>query len=106
MDNRIKNILKAVGIFLIIYLLVFMCATASAQKLVRQGNKFIEQVDSSQQETVGKAQETNYIYVDKKGQAYNVWVSRNGKYFIVKVSKNGKKYRKYLPELTKELSKK
>ena len=102
-DERIKNIIIATVIFIAIYLMFFCCAIAQGQNVVRKGNTFIEQKDTVQKP---KAQETDYVFVDKDGQAYPVWVSSKGKYFIIKVSKRtGKEYRKYLPELTKILTK-
>ena len=104
-DWRIKNIIMAVVIFIAIYLMFFCCATAQGQNVVRKGNTFIEQPTDTVSRP--KAKKTDYVYVEKDGQAYPVWVSSKGKYFIIKVSKkSGKEYRKYLPELTKMLTKK
>jgi len=94
----------AVVIFIAIYLMFFCCATAQGQNVVRKGNTFIEQPTDTASRP--KAKKTGYVYVEKDGQAYPVWVSSKGKYFIIKVSKRtGNEYRKYLPELTKMLTK-
>ena len=103
-DRRIDNIIAAIAIFLFIYFVMFTCATAQGQNVVRKGNIFIEQPTDTASRP--KAKKTDYVYVEKDGQAYPVWVSSKGKYFIIKVSKRtGKEYRKYLPELTKMLTK-
>lgn len=99
---------KRVAILLIIALLMvclaIICSTpSSAQNVKRQGNTFIEQVDSAQTKTLkGKVYETDYIYIDRQGHAYTIYLSSNGNAFINKVSeKSGRKYRKYLPQVTK-----
>ena len=79
-------------ILLIMFALVCNMITINAQNIVRKGNVFIEQTDS----TRSHAQKTKYIYQDKNGDKYTIYVSKNGKYFIVKKSKkSGKEYRKY-----------
>lgn len=103
-DRRIENIIATIAIFLFIYFVMFTCATAQGQNVVRKGKTFIEQSDTASRP---KAEKTDYVFVDKDGQAYPVWVSSKGKYFIIKVSKKtGNEYRKYLPEITKILTEK
>ena len=80
-------------------MLAFVCSmiTTNAQNVVRKGNVFIEQTDSTKR---SHAQKTKYIYQDKNGDKYTIYVSKSGKYFIVKKSKkSGKEYRKYLKDL-------
>lgn len=105
LDWRIKNILVALTLFTVIYIMFFACITASAQNVKRQGNTFIEQTDTTQTKTLkGQVYETDMLYRDKNGQVYNIYLSSNGNAFINKVSKkSGRKYRKYLPEVTKQL---
>lgn len=103
----IKSIILATISFIVMIVLISLVSVfkASAQNVKRQGNTFIEQVDTTQTKTLkGTVYETDYIYVDRQGNAYNVYLSSNGNAFIVKVSKkSGRKYRKYLPEITKEI---
>ena len=106
-DNRIDSILAYIFIFCFIFFCLWCCASVEVrgQNVVRKGNTFIEQPTDTASRP--KAKKTDYVYVEKDGQAYPVWVSSKGKYFIIKVSKrSGKEYRKYLPELTKMLTKK
>lgn len=99
-DERIVNILVAIIIFALVYFMFFICATAQAQSVQRQGNTFIA-VDTT---TTVKYHETDLLYVDKDKKVYNIYMSQNGSAFIFKISKKtGKKYRKYLPEVTKQL---
>ena len=72
-----------------------------AQNVVRNGNTFVQQSDSTSR---GGATKTQYLYIDSKGQTDTVYLSKNGSAFIWKVSKKScKVYRKYLPEVTKQL---
>lgn len=105
-DNRIDSIIAAMFIACFIWFCLFCCASVEVhgQNVQRKGKTFIEQKDTVQKP---KAQETDYVFVDKDGQAYPIWVSSKGRYFIVKVSKKtGKEYRKYLPQITEILAKK
>jgi len=103
MDNRVRGIMTAIAIFLCICGIFFGCVKTHAQNVKRQGNTFVEQIDTTQTKTLkGKVYETDYLYVDRNGKAYNIFLSSNGNAFINKVSeKSGRKYRKYLPEVTK-----
>lgn len=75
-----------------------------AQSVVRKGNTFIEQRSDTAKR--GGAKKTEFIYTDSNGVSDTVYISKNGKAFIWKVSKKtGKKYRKYLPEVTKQITK-
>lgn len=104
MDYRIKNILIGIVMFAILLAFYFLAAimTASAQNVTRQGNTFIERVDSTKRHKAS-VQKTDYLYVDKSGKAYNIWLSSNGNAFIVRTSKKGNNYREYLPQVTKQL---
>lgn len=104
MDYRLKGIITALILFSVVLMLVFAASTARAQSIVRQGNTFIEQIDTTKTKKKCQVYESDYLYCDKDGQVYTVYLSSNGNAFIVKVSKkSGKKYRKYLPEVTKML---
>lgn len=108
MDYRARGILTAFVLSICIWGLFFGCVSKlSAQNVKRQGNTFIEQADTAQTKTLkGKVYETDYLYVDRNGKAYNIYLSSNGNAFINKVSeKSGRKYRKYLPQVTKMLQK-
>lgn len=77
---------------------------ASAQSVVRNGNTFYQQSNSN---TIEKdsATLTGYFYVDTKGVKYPIYMSSKGKCFIFRTSaKTGKQYKQYLPEITKQLS--
>lgn len=100
--DHLKNIGKAVLLFLVVWLTAFCCR---AQNVARKGNTFVEQIDSTK--IVQKAQETDMLYIDKDKNVYNIYLTSTGKAFIVKISKKtGKKYRKYLPKVTEELANK
>lgn len=105
-DNRIDSIIVALFLFCFIYFCLFCCASVEVhgQNVVRKDKIFIEQSDTASRP---KAKKTDYVFVEKDGQAYPVWVSSKGKYFIIKVSKKtGNEYRKYLPQITEMLTKK
>lgn len=72
-----------------------------AQKVVRNGNTFVQQSGSSQKSSATK---TEFTYTDSKGNVDTIYISSTGKAFVFKVSKKtGNTYRKYLPEVTKQL---
>lgn len=88
---------------LIVLMLGFLAISngLKAQNVVRNGNTFVQQSDSTSR---GGATKTEYLYTDSKGVTDTVYLSRNGNAFIWKKSKSsGKTYRKYLPEVTKQL---
>jgi len=98
-------------IFAIIVLFLLLCVSSlysvcRAQNVTRQGNVFVQ--DSSSHKP--KKQDvtlTKYFFIAADGNKYPIYMSANGKYFIIrKSSKTGKEYRQYLPEVTKQLSKK
>lgn len=66
----------------------------------RQGNVFIQKSNSRGSGNVIK---TNYIYQDSKGNKDTIYISPTGKCFVFKLSKNGNIYKRYLPEVTKQL---
>ena len=87
----------------LIYVLIALCLsiTTKAQQFVRKGNNFV-QTDSSTRKSV-EPTKTQYTY-EIKGEKYPIYRSKNGKYFIIMTSKKTKKqYRKYLPDVKKEL---
>lgn len=94
---------KSSRIFAIVVLMLGFLAISNgikAQNVKRNGNTFVEQSDSAKSE----ATKTDYLYTDKKGVTDTVYLSKNGNAFIWKISKKtGKHYRKYLPEVTKQL---
>ncbi len=77
--------------------------TVKAQEVVRNGNTFTEVSKKKQKEAF---KPTPYTYVASDGTKYPIYISEKGKYFILPTSKKtGKQYRRYLPEVTKQLSK-
>lgn len=77
------------------------CMNVCAQNVVLKGKTFIEQQTDS---TKSNATKTEYTYQDKKGNVYPIYLSSRGKAFILMTSKKtGKEYRKYLPEITKQI---
>ena len=90
-------------IMLMLCLILLGGITANAQDVVRNGNTFTEVSKKKQKEAF---MTTPYTYVASDGKKYPIYVSGNGKYFIIRKSaKTGKEYRQYLPEVTKQLSK-
>lgn len=88
-------------IVLMLGFIMLLTQELKAQNVVRKGNNFIEQNDSSNRDGATK---TDYVYTDKNGVNDTIYLSKNGNAFIYKTSKStGKKYRKYLPEITKQL---
>lgn len=74
-----------------------------AQNVVREGNMFIAQPDTTYRGP--DAMPTNFTYKDSTG-VYPVYLSKNGKAFIKKVSKRtGRVYPKYLPKITALINK-
>ena len=89
-------------LFLIVCL-ALLDSAVYAQNVVRNGNTF-EQVSKKKTKETYKA--TPYTYVASDGIKYPIYISEKGKYFILPTSKKtGKQYRRYLPEVTKQLSK-
>lgn len=82
------------------FFLFALIGAMKAQSVVRRGNTFVQQVDSTSR---GGATKTQYLYTDSKGVTDTVYLSSRGKAFIWKTSKNNKRYRKYLPEVTKQI---
>ncbi len=93
-----------------VYITLVVCITLAfvfslsthAQNVVRNGNTFIQQVDSTRVKK--EPTKTKYTYVSKDGVSYPIYLSANGKAFIMRYSsKTDKMYRQYLPEVTKQL---
>ena len=89
----------------IVLLLGFLALSMGikAQNVVRKGNMFIAQEDTTYHGP--DAMPTTYTYKDSTG-VYPVYISKNGKAFIKKVSKKtGRVYPKYLPKVTEQINK-
>jgi hypothetical protein len=87
------------------FLLANWC-DADAQTVVRKGNTFYQQ-SSSNKIAKDSAVFSGYHYFDAKGIRYPIYMSSKGKCFIYRTSsKTGKQYKMYLPEVTRQLSKK
>lgn len=83
----------------VIGLVVLFSRPAKAQNVVRKGNVF-EQVDSVKKSS---STPTDLIYRDRKGNEYQIFLSSRGNAYINMISKNGKPYKRYLPEITRQL---
>lgn len=82
----------------IVLILGFMAIATGmkAQHVERKGNTFVQVVDS--------IKKTSLTYITKDGTKYPIYLSSKGHAFIICVSKkSGKEYRRYLPEVTKQL---
>lgn len=88
-------------LMIMLTLMFALSLSAHSQNVVREGRTFTAiQNDST---SGGKYEKTEYTYRDKTGE-YPIYLSSRGSAFIFKVSKKtGKEYRKYLPEVTKQL---
>jgi hypothetical protein len=76
-----------------------------SQNVTRKGNVFIQ--DSSKIKKKDNPTLTPYTYKAADGTTYPIYMSSTGKCFIIRASgKTGKPYKQYLPEVTKQLSKK
>lgn len=96
---------KTSRVLAIIVLMLGLLSVSSglrAQNIVRKGNMFIN-VDSLKREDI----KTPYTYRDKNGKVDTIYLSPSGKAFVWRISKKtGKKYKKYLPAVTEQISKK
>ena len=95
---------RVTAIIVLVLSLALLSIGASAQsnepKVEQKGNVFIQKSTRS----TGQVTKTNYIYEDSKGNRDTIYLSSTGKAFVWKVSKNGNTYKKYLPEVTKQLN--
>lgn len=104
-----KEMLQAVLWVLVAFAFIFLGAAfqeCRAQNVVRKGHSFYQQSNSNK---IAKDSVTftGYHYFDSKGVRYPIYMSSKGKCFIIRTSsKTGKQYKQYLPEVTKELTKK
>ena len=97
MINKTSRVL---GLIVLILGLI-MLSKANAQNVVRKGSIFVEQADSTKQNGV----KTKWTYQDKNGVEYPIYLSNKGKAYIICTSKKtGKKYKRYLPNVTAQLS--
>jgi hypothetical protein len=71
--------------------------------VIREGNVFrANKVSNGRQ---SKETKTNYEYEDSKGETHPIYLSSTGKAFIKVISKKtGKEYRRYLPEVGKQIN--
>lgn len=96
---NMKKIITALICVLGLGLLPFK---AEAQNVTREGNTFVSTKKTS---TKKEPIKTIYTYIDSDGKTYVIYLSPTGKAYIIKTSKKtGKQYRKYLPEVTKQLN--
>ena len=93
-----EKILRA--IIIISALITITAAACRAQKVERNGNNF-RQIRPGKDST-----RTEYTYTDSKGKTAPIFLSKSGKAYVPKTSKNGKYYRRYLPEVTKQIANK
>lgn len=87
--------------FVLLLGLIVVSNNTKAQNVQRKGNNFfVEQRDQSD----NNVKKTVFTYTDSKNNVDTIYLSKNGNAFIWKTSKKtGNKYRKYLPEVTKQL---
>jgi hypothetical protein len=97
MINKTSRVL---GLIVLILGLIVL-SKANAQNVVRKGSTFVEQADSTKQTGV----KTKYTYKDKNGVEYPIYLSSKSKAYIICTSKKtGKQRKRYLPEVTAQLS--
>lgn len=103
-----KEILQALLWVLVAFAFIFLSAVfqeCRAQTVVRKGNTFYQQSNSSKIEK-DSAVFSGYHYFDTKGIRYPIYISSKGKCFIWRTSsKTGRQYKQYLPEVTKHINK-
>lgn len=87
--------------YFIIALLIFSISSW-AQSVQRQGKVFVAQRDTM---FVNTGTPTEYEYQERDGKKYTIYLSKNKKAYIVRISRNGRRYKKYLPDVTKEINK-
>lgn len=75
---------------------------AYSQNVQREGDTYVEQ-PSQKKKNAQEPMVTAKKFRAKNGQEYPIYLSPNGNAFIYVVSKNGNTYKKYLPEVTKQL---
>ena len=95
---KVRRIISIV--VLVLGMLILHQAGMLAQNVKREGNKFV----TVKQDTATK--QTDFVFVDKDGNAYPIYLSPKGKAFIIcRSKKTGKEYKRYLPKVTEELQK-
>ena len=100
-----QSLSRAVAWIVLTLFFTLVSITGNAQDnnkstIERQDNVFIQKSSSRGSNNVTK---TNYIYQDSKGNKDTIYISSTGKCFVFKLSKNGNIYKRYLPEITKQL---
>lgn len=98
MVNKTSRVL---GLIVLILGLITFSMRIHAQNVVRKGSTFVEQADSTKQNGV----KTKWTYQDKNGVEYPIYLSNKGKAYIICTSKKtGKQRKRYLPNVTAQLS--
>lgn len=88
--------------FMLIAITLVFAVSMFAQSVVLNGRQFSVVGNSKRAEAFDSL--TVYTYRDTNDSVYTVHLSKNLKAFIIRYSqKTGKAYRKYLPEITKQL---
>ena len=104
-----KEIVQAFVYVILAFTFIFLGACIQecrAQNVVRKGHSFYQQ-QSTNKIAKDSAVFSGYHYFDAKGIRYPIYISSKGKCFIYRTSsKSGKQYKMYLPEVTRQLSKK
>lgn len=72
-----------------------------AQTVERKGNNFTQ---VSNKKKPSKETKTEYTFTDSKGKVYPIYLSSTGKAFIKKTNKKGEEYKKYMPEIGKQIN--
>ena len=100
-QNMVNKTSRVLGLIVLILGLITFSMRIHAQNVVRKGSTFVEQADSTKQNGV----KTKYTYMDKNGVEYPIYLSSKDKAYIICISKKtGKKYKRYLPNVTAQLS--
>ena len=103
-NEIMQAILWMAFVLFLLFGAAFLCSI-NGQNVVRKGNTFYQQ-QSTNKIAKDSVVFTGYHYFDAKGIRYPIYMSSKGKCFIWRTSsKTGKRYKQYLPEITKQLSK-
>lgn len=93
-----KNFYRAWVTFIIFVAMCMVVKCSYAQDYTREGTTF------KASKTPG-AVKTKYTWVDSNGTEYPIYLTAKSCYVIKVSKKDGKEYKKYLPEVFKEIQK-
>lgn len=95
--KKIKDI--SYGLFIFLFMLFGLWATADAQTNYKQEGNTFSSVKTTKTVTPNK---TPYTWKDSKGKEYPIYISQSGSCYVIKTSaKTGNTYKQYLgPEIS------